>query len=382
MFKKILYLFLIIVSLLSILSIFLLTSCEQFGNIPSGEYKLSLIKSNNYDLNQDKFINEKKGVIDKMREEGGFWKKPIKNLKNNWFFSSNETRPKVFLPEKKNLVNEEFVKSSNNIKFIWLGHSSILLSINNKIILIDPVFSSSASPFNWMIKRFQPPVYSLDQMPKIDFILISHDHYDHLDMMTIKYFKNHDLKFITPLGVSPHLLRWGIDKKKIIEFDWWDEKKIGQLTFISTPAQHFSGRKGFFESQKSLWSSWVVKFNNRSFYFNGDSGYNKHYKEIGDKYGPIEVVFMDSGQYNDRWKAVHNMPSEVIKGFKDLRGKHLIPIHWGMFSLAMHNWYDPPNEIEYLSKKENINFLTPLIGQTVDMNLKPSFSYWWKKIIN
>ncbi len=130
-------------------------------------------------------------------------------------FSSNETRPKVFLPEKKNLVNDEFAESSNNIKFIWLGHSSILLSINNKIILIDPVFSSSASPFNWMIKRFQPPVYSLDQMPKIDFILISHDHYDHLDMMTIKYFKNHDLKFITPLGVSPHLLRWGIDKKKI-----------------------------------------------------------------------------------------------------------------------------------------------------------------------
>ena len=371
-----------IASLLSILSIFLLTSCEQFGNIPSGEYKLSLTKSNNYDLNQDKFINEKIGVIDKMREEGGFWKKPIKNLKNNWFFSPNETRPKIFLPEKKNLVNDEFVESSNNIKFIWLGHSSILLSINNKIILIDPVFSSSASPFNWMIKRFQPPVYSLDQMPKIDFILISHDHYDHLDMMTIKYFKNHDLKFITPLGVSPHLLRWGIDKKKIIEFDWWDEKKIDQLTFISTPAQHFSGRKGFFESQKSLWSSWVVKFNNRSFYFNGDSGYNKHYKEIGDKYGPIEVVFMDSGQYNERWKAVHNMPSEVIKGFKDLRGKYLIPIHWGMFSLAMHNWYDPPNEIEYLSKKENINFLTPLIGQTVDMNLKPSFSYWWKKMIN
>ena len=182
-----------IASLFSILSILFLTSCEQFGNIPSGEYKLSLTKSENYDLNQDKFVNEKKGIIKKMREEGSCWKKPIKNMKNNWFFSSNETRPEVFLPEKKNLVNDEFVKSSNNIKFAWLGHSTILLSINNKVILIDPVFSSSASPFKWMIKRFQPPVYSLNKLPKVDFILISHDHYDHLDMETIKFFKGQNL---------------------------------------------------------------------------------------------------------------------------------------------------------------------------------------------
>ena len=368
--------------LLSISSILLLTSCEQFGNIPSGEYKLSLTKSKNYDLNQDKFVNEEKGIIKKMREEGSFWKKPIKNMKNNWFFSSNETRPEVFLPEKKNLVNDEFVKSSNNIKFAWLGHSTILLSINNKVILIDPVFSSSASPFKWMIKRFQPPVYSLNKLPKVDFILISHDHYDHLDMETIKFFKGQNLKYITPIGITPHLLKWGIKKEKIIEFDWWEEKEIDDLYFISTPAQHFSGRKGFFQSQKSLWSSWVVKYNNRSFYFNGDSGYNKHYQEIGNKYGPIEVVFMDSGQYNERWKAVHNMPSEVIQGFKDLKGKHLIPIHWGMFTLAMHNWYDPPVEIEKRAKKENINVLIPKIGQVIDMKFKPRLKSWWKKSID
>ena len=368
--------------LLSILSILLLTSCEQFGNIPSGEYKLSLTKSKNYDLNQDKFVNEEKGIIKKMREEGSFWKKPIKNMKNNWFFSSNETRPEVFLPEKKNLVNDEFVKSSNNIKFAWLGHSTILLSINNKVILIDPVFSSSASPFKWMIKRFQPPVYSLNKLPKVDFILISHDHYDHLDMETIKFFKGQKLKYITPIGITPHLLKWGIKKEKIIEFDWWEEKEIDDLYFISTPAQHFSGRKGFFQSQKSLWSSWVVKYNNRSFYFNGDSGYNKHYQEIGNKYGPIELVFMDSGQYNERWKAVHNMPSEVIQGFKDLKGKHLIPIHWGMFTLAMHNWYDPPVEIEKRAKKENINVLIPKIGQVIDMKFKPGLKSWWEKLID
>ena len=123
--------------------------------LPSREYKLSLAKSKNYDLNQDKFVNEEIGVIEKMKEEGSFWKKPLKNLKNNWFFSSNETNPKVFLPEKKNLINEDFKKSLNNIKFVWLGHSSLMISINNKIILTDPVFSPSASPFSWFIKRYQ-----------------------------------------------------------------------------------------------------------------------------------------------------------------------------------------------------------------------------------
>ena len=125
-----------------------------------------------------------------------------------------------------------------------------------------------------------------------------------------------------------------------------------------------------------------MKYNNRSFYFNGDSGYNKHYQEIGNKYGPIDVVFMDSGQYNERWKAVHNMPSEVIQGFKDLKGKHLIPIHWGMFTLAMHNWYDPPVEIEKRAKKGNINVLIPKIGQVIDMKFKPGLKSWWEKLID
>ena len=365
-----------------ILSFLFLSGCEQLGNIPKGSYKNSLIKSNNYNLNEDKFVNEEKGIINRMRKEGSFWKKPIENFKNNWFFSSNETRPNILLPEKKNLLNEKFIKSSNNIKFVWLGHASLILSINDKIILTDPVFSPSASPFNWFIKRYQDPVYDLDELPDVDFILISHDHYDHLDINTIKYFKNKKTKFIVPLGVSAHLIEWGVPKDKIFELDWWNKIMLGDLHFICTPAQHFSGRKGFFDKQKTLWSSWVIRSNEKTIYFSGDSGYANHYSKIGEKYGPFNIVFMDSGQYNKRWRASHNMPNEVIRGFEDLKGEYLVPIGWGMFTLAMHNWYDPPVEIERRAKLKNINVLIPMIGEAIDMSKSPKFYNWWNKLIN
>ena len=366
-----------------IITIFLISGCDQFGSIPKDDDYIRMKESPNYNISHDKFLNQNPKVMNEMKKNSGFWANPRKNLANNFFFNSNITSPETELPENKSSLNENFVKSTNNIKFAWLGHSSILMSINNKVILIDPIFASSASPFSWLIKRYQPPVFKLKELPKIDFILISHDHYDHLDMKTIKFFnKNKNISFVVPLGVGSHLKKWGVPDSRIIEMDWWDSKIIKGIKFICTPAQHFSGRKGFIETQKSLWASWVVKSGNRSFYFSGDSGYSKHYKQIGDKYGPMEVVFMDSGQYNTRWKEVHNMPDEVIKGFVDLKGENLIPIHWGMFTLAMHNWFDPPVEIKKRAKDQNISLITPLIGQVINMKKMTSTESWWEKFIN
>ena len=369
-------------STLLIITIFLISGCDQFGSIPKDDDYKRMKESPNYSISEDKFLNQNPEVMNEMKKNSGFWANPRKNLANNFFFNSNITSPETELPEDKTSLNENFVKSTDNIKFAWLGHSSILMSINNKVILIDPIFASSASPFSWLIKRYQPPVFKMNKLPKIDFILISHDHYDHLDMKTIKFFKkNKNISFIVPLGVGSHLTKWGVPNSRIIEMDWWDTKTIKGVKFICTPAQHFSGRKGFIETQKSLWASWVVKSGNRSFYFSGDSGYSKHYKQIGDKYGPMEVVFMDSGQYNTRWKEVHNMPDEVIKGFVDLKGKNLIPIHWGMFTLAMHNWFDPPVEIKKRAKDQNISLITPIIGQVVNMKKMTSTESWWEKFI-
>ena len=368
---------------LLIITIFLISGCDQFGSIPKDDNYKRMKESPNYSISEDKFLNQNPEVMNEMKKNSGFWANPRKNLANNFFFNSNITSPETELPEDKTSLNENFVKSTDNIKFAWLGHSSILMSINNKVILIDPIFASSASPFSWLIKRYQPPVFKMKELPKIDFILISHDHYDHLDMKTIKFFKkNKNISFIVPLGVGSHLTKWGVPNSRIIEMDWWDTKTIKGVKFICTPAQHFSGRKGFIETQKSLWASWVVKSGNRSFYFSGDSGYSKHYKQIGDKYGPMEVVFMDSGQYNTRWKEVHNMPDEVIKGFVDLKGENLIPIHWGMFTLAMHNWFDPPVEIKKRAKDQNISLITPIIGQVINMKKMTSTESWWEKLIN
>ena len=183
------------------------SGCDQFGSIPKDDDYLRMKKSSNYNIPEDKFVNQNSDVMENVKKNSGFWANPRKNMANNFFFNSNKTEPETLLPEDKTSLNENFVKSSNNIKFAWLGHSSILMSINNKIILIDPIFSSSASPFSWLIKRYQPPVFKLKELPKVDFILISHDHYDHLDMKTIKFFNNNkDISFVVPLGVGLSLI--------------------------------------------------------------------------------------------------------------------------------------------------------------------------------
>ena len=357
--------------------LFFLNGCEEFGALPKGIDFEKTKQSSNFDAEKMKFVNRNKGVFEIMKKESGFWKNPRANLKNNFFFNTNQTEPTTKLPEK-NFLDTNFKKSDKNIKFVWFGHSSILVSINDKTVLIDPVFSDSASPVDWIVPRYQAPALNLDQLPKIDFILISHDHYDHLDMETIKYFKEKNVSFLVPLGVSSHLKKWGIQEKNIFELDWWEEINIGNLKFICTPAQHYSGRMGFFKSQKSLWSSWIVESEFKNFYYSGDSGYDVHYRQIGEKFGPFDLVFMDSGQYNKRWRAMHNFPREAVDAFKDLNGKYLLPVGWGMFTMAMHNWYDPPEQVFKFAKREDIMLLTPILGQIIDLENIPPNIQWWK----
>ena len=369
-------------SLCVIIMILQFSGCDQFGSIPKDDDYLRMKKSSNYNIPEDKFVNQNSDVMENVKKNSGFWANPRKNMANNYFFNSNITEPETLLPEDKTSLNENFVKSSNNIKFAWLGHSSILMSINNKIILIDPIFSPSASPFSWLIKRYQPPVFKLKELPKVDFILISHDHYDHLDMETILYFKNKNVKFITPLGVTSHMKKWGINEANLLELDWWDSIKYKDITFVCTPSRHYSGRLVSWKTSKTLWASWVVQSGEKSFYFSGDSGFDTHYKEIGNKYGPFDLVFMDSGQYNIRWKGTHNMPEEAILGFLDLKGKYLVPVHWGMFNIAIHNWYDPIQESVKYSSIYGVNLMTPKLGQIVELNQNNFFENWWNDLID
>ncbi len=297
------------------------------------------------------------------------------------FFSERKDGvPSKKLPEVKPDM-ELFLKPSNDLKAIWFGHSSFLLNMDGKIILVDPVFSGSASPFSFAVKRFQEPVLNLEELPDIDFLLISHDHYDHLDMKSVEFFRDKGGTFIVPLGVGSHLKGLGIQEGKIIERDWWESIKLDDVEFISAPAQHFSGR-GLTDENKTLWASWIVRSPNHNLYFSGDSGYDIHFKEIGEKYGPFDVAFIESGQYNEKWPEVHLLPAQAVRAYHDLKAKKYFPVHWGMFELAYHTWYDPIEKLHKLSKEQNVDLLAPKIGQIVSVKEDHFLEKWWKDILS
>ena len=364
-----------------VFAVALFLNSETFGTVPRGESQAQIEQSPQFDRGQNVFVNRRPGILETMTVWENFWADPLGRDEPNFLFNSNQGEPEAPLPEVKSPNLADFQNNENGLKFIWLGHWTVLMSIDGKTILVDPVFSDYASPVPIAAKRFQASALSLEQLPPIDVILLSHDHYDHLDIETIKYFVDKDVSFLTPLGVGAHLRYWGIDSGRITELDWWDEVTIDGLTFTATPAQHFSGR-GILSGNTTLWASWVMKGAEESVYFSGDSGYDTHYQEIGEALGPFDLVFMDYGQYDEGWRAVHNLPEEGITGFIELKGEHLVPVGWGMFNLAVHNWYDPPEQATKLARARGIKLITPRLGQVISMDNPSLFDEWWLDMIN
>ena len=362
-------------------ALLLLSRCEQFGAVPTGSDHQRMTLSQNYNPDQDIFVNEDPDVIEEMLAHSGFWANPRKNLSNNFLFNPNTPTPNAPLPEVRGPLPDDLRDTSDTVKFTWLGHATVLASINGKTILFDPVFSESAAPVSWAVKRYQPPAIGIEELPPIDFIVISHDHYDHLDMNAVKFFKESNTRFLVPLGVASHLEYWGISRDKVTEFDWWQSRNIAGITFTCAPAQHFSGRTGTIAMQKTLWSSWAVRTEATSVYFSGDSGYAGHFKEIGDRLGPFDLTFIDAGQYNERWRQVHNLPPEVMDAFDDLRGDILVPIGWGMFTLALHDWYEPPVEISSRAFEIGATVAIPRFGEWVDIRQRLPDKKWWEPLI-
>ncbi|TGK98235.1 MBL fold metallo-hydrolase [Leptospira levettii] len=362
---------------LSIVVVFSISffQCKAFGKDPEGSHKELIQKSTHYDHSREQFVNRRPDVLEKMREGQNFFSLFVKFM----FGGDKYQKPSVKLPEEKPNF-QEFLKPDESIKFIWFGHSTFLVNIEGTILLFDPVFSGSAAPFAFMVKRFQDAVVKLEELPKIDYIIISHDHYDHLDMETIDFFKAKDTRFLTPLGVTSHLKEWGIPEDRLTELDWWEKFTIGKIQIVCTPAQHFSGRRGM-NGNQTLWSSWTVIGEKERFYFSGDSGYDIHFKQIGDTYGPFDLTFIENGQYNPMWEAVHVLPEQTAKAHLDLKGKRLVPVHWGMFNLSLHSWYEPAENIERESKKYNIDLMTPKFGQLVKLKEPNLLERWWKKYI-
>lgn len=381
MAKKLLKYLLIPLAALCLSLFIVLLTAPQFGAIPKGAY-LDIVKNSpHYSQEREIFVNRRPDILDTMNVGARFWADPLGRETPNFLFNNNQTKPEGALPQMPNPNLAAFADSQEVVKFIWLGHSTILLSIDGKTILIDPIFSDHAAPFPIAAKRFQAPVIRLEDLPEIDHIIISHDHYDHLDMATIKHFRNRDVSFLAPLGVGAHLRHWGVADGRITELDWWQEASIGTLRFAATPSQHFSGRIGIMHNNKTLWASWVIEGQAGSVFYSGDSGYDTHYRAIGERYGPFDVIFMENGQYNEAWQAVHNLPKEAITGFQEVGGTYLVPVHWGMFDLSVHNWYDPPNEITRLAIANDIKLITPRLGEVISLDNVTLYDQWWLEAI-
>jgi L-ascorbate metabolism protein UlaG (beta-lactamase superfamily) len=266
---------------------------------------------------------------------------------------------------------------SKDFGMVWFGHSSILITIDGKKILTDPVFSERASMIPFMgPKRFDySNQFNAEMLPQMDAVVISHDHYDHLDYNTILQLKEKVNMFFVPLGVGAHLIKWGIPENKITELDWWESASIDSLNLTCTPSRHFSGR-GISNRDETLWCSWVIEGTTNKAFFGGDSGYFPGFEEIGNKFGPFDIAFLESGAYNKMWANIHMMPEETVQASIDLKSKVLMPIHWGKFNLALHPWKEPIQRVLKKAKETNVNVLTTIPGKYNSINNIEAMNWW------
>jgi len=358
--------------LLFILTIILFVNLSpEFGGSATKEQKAVYVKSDNYA--NGKFLN--KGNV-KLDMSFGDMRKSLVGF----FNPVPNTVPKQNISVQK-IDSLNLTTYKDSTRLIWFGHSTFLVQIANRNILIDPMFGKVPAPHPTLgNNRFSKELpIEIEKLPLIDAVLISHDHYDHLDYGSIKRLKDKVNMFYTPLGVGIHLQEWGIEKERIVELDWWQEVEFEELVFRCTPAQHFSGR-GLNDRANTLWSSWIIESSTDNIFFSGDSGYGPHFKEIGDKYGPFDFAMMECGQYNELWSDIHMFPEETAQAGVDLKAKLIMPIHWGAFKLGMHPWTEPVERISKKASELNIALITPKIGEIIEFKqLTDDNSKWWNQ---
>ena len=289
------------------------------------------------------------------------WKKPRKKIISR-FLTDPPKAPSSQIPRKA-LDSKNIGTKSENLRVFWLGHSTLIFDIDGTRIMTDPIFGNAA-PLPQIVRRFQPSPLKRSEIPKLDLdaILISHDHYDHLEKKTIQALVKSDIRFIVPLGVGARLRGWGIAADRITELNWGQSVKVGKLKITSVTARHFSGRL-LKDRNRTLWSAFVLTGPKHNVFFAGDGGYGSHFKEIGAKYGPFDLTCLEIGAWCERWPNSHLFPEQTIEAHQELRGNYLLPIHWGAYDLAFHEWDEPIRRAVAAAAKEKVKLLTPIQGK-------------------
>ncbi|MDN3593760.1 MBL fold metallo-hydrolase [Zunongwangia endophytica] len=338
---------------------------QQFGKAPSGMRLERIEQCDNY--KNGSFQN---AVPTSVNAENASTFSILKEMMN---------RPKSVNPSQKipSVVTNLKRIDGHKPSFVWFGHSSYLLKVKDYTVLVDPVFSGNASPVSFFGKAYDGAnEYTVEDMPQIDILLLTHDHYDHLDYPTIEKLKSKVKRIVCSLGVGSHLEYWGYSAAIITELNWWESVKIiDDFKITATPARHFSGR--LFTRGNTLWSSFVFEIFGYVFYLGGDSGYSPQFKEIGDKFGSFDLAVMECGQYNENWPKIHNFPEEMVTAAKDLKAKKVIPVHWAKFTLATHPWNEPIKRFTKAANDQNLSYVSPKIGELYELNQKFEQEVWW-----
>ena len=363
----------IIVSILVLVGVvaFFVLRQPQFGKAPSGKRLERIQQSPNYKNGKFQNLSYTPNFTEGHTLAGEIYKT---------FFKKNPRKsPTDGIPSVKTDLHQ--LPVDENV-LIWFGHSSYFMQIDGKRFLIDPVLSGSASPLPFGVKSFKgTDIYTTDDIPEIDYLLISHDHFDHVDYKTLMALKPKIKNIICGLGVGEHFEYWGFDTGKIIEKDWYETVDIqNNFKIHTTPARHFSGRK--LTRNNTLWLSFVIEASSQRIFIGGDSGYDTHFAKIGKKFGSFDLAILENGQYNEAWSGIHTLPEDFIKVVKDLNARKALPVHSSKFVLARHPWDEPLVRITELSKATQTPLITPMIGEKVRLaDSTQTFTEWWNGVI-
>lgn len=346
---------------------------DALGASPEGERLARIQRSPNY--RDGAFRNPE---ATSMTTEGGTWK-----MLRQWLGGHEQRVPPGPMPIVT-LTRANFARQpQSGLRATWLGHSTVLVEIDGARILFDPVWARRASPSSLIgPRRFHAPPLPIEELPPLDAIIATHDHYDHLDRGVIRALARSaaqsQVRFVVPLGVGAHLEKWGVAPDRITELDWSESTTVGSLTLTATPARHFSGRG--FSRDHTLWASWSLAGARHRVFHSGDTGPFSGFAEIGAKHGPFDLTFIKIGAYGETWPDIHLTPEQAVDAHTKMKGRVLLPIHWGTFNLAFHAWNEPAERVVTAARTAGAQLVVPRPGESVEPATLPVVERWWRTV--